>query len=397
MRRERLEKARQVFQNNDFGALLCLDPANIRYITSSRPANWTVAKPGLRYCMLFRDSPPILYEQGDNKYHTMRQCTWLGDENIKHSYGWIKGAAGPGVKQQVDKFYKEIKAQMEAHGVGKEKLAIDYLDHNIVGSFAEHKLAWTNGMQPMLEARAVKTKDELACLREAAAICDGAHQLISEWLKPGVRENEISAWARKYFFEHPGIEDMEDVICSSGPNTWPNIRAFSDRIIRPGDIVFVDLAGIQFMGYNTCYYRTFAVGKEPTKEQKAGYQQALKWLYDSIKAVKPGATTADVASKWPSAKEAWGYDEEDEAAANNWGHGLGLSQYDMPMFSRIFSLTSPVVLKPGMFFALETQQGKMFDWGVRIEEEILVTDTGYEIVTKFPVDGMTLCGVTRQV
>jgi Xaa-Pro aminopeptidase len=397
MRRERLEKAKGVFEKNDFGAVLCMDAANIRYVTSTKPANWTVSKPGLRYALLFKDGPPVLFEQGDIKYHTMRQCPWLGKENIRHGYSWIKGAAGAGVKNQVVKFTKSIMAEMEDRGVGGERLAIDFIDHNIVSSFAEHKLHWVDGMQPMLEARAVKTKDEIACLKEVAAICDGAHQQISEWLKPGVRENEISAWTRKYFFEHPGIENLEDVICSSGPNTWPNIRAFSDRIIRPGDIVFVDLAGVQFFGYNTCYYRTYCVGREPTKEQVAGYQQALKWLYDAIKAVKPGATTADVARKFPSAKELWGYEEEEEAAANLWGHGLGLAQYDIPMFSRIFSLDAPVTLKPGMFFALETQQGKMFEWGVRIEEEILVTEDGYEVVTKFPVEGITVCNAIRQV
>ncbi|MFC1916503.1 M24 family metallopeptidase, partial [Chloroflexota bacterium] len=331
------------------------------------------------------------------KYATRRMCPWLGDENIKHSYAWVKGAAGPGVKVQVDKFMRDIKAEMEAHGVGGERLAVDFIDHNMVAGFAEHGISWIDAMQPMLVARAIKTKDEIACLREIAAICDGAHYLISEWLKPGVRENEISAWTRKYFYEHPGVENIVDIICSSGPNTWPNVRAFSDRIILPGDMVFVDLAGIQFMGYNTCYYRTFCVGRDPTEEQRKGYQQALKWLYDGIKEIKPGATTADVASKWPSAKEAWGYEEEDVASANLWGHGLGLAQYDIPMISRNFSLEHPVELKPGMFFAAETQQGKMFEWGVRVEEEILVTENGNEVVTKFPIEGITVCACTRQV
>ena len=397
MRRERLEKARQVFEKKDIGALLCLDAPNVRYITSSKPANWTNSKPGLRYALLFRDAKPILYEQGDIKYTTRRLCPWLGDENVRHSYAWIKGAASGGVKQQVEKFTVDIMAEMEAHGVANECLAIDAIDHNIVSCFAEHKINWTDGMQPMFEVRAVKTKDEIACLREAAAICDGAMQQISEWLKPGVRENEISAWTRKYLFEHPGIEDLEDVICSSGPFTWPNIRTFSDRIIRPGDLVFVDLAGVSFMGYRTCYYRTFCAGGEPTKKQQNAYKEALKWLYDAINAIKPGATTADVAAKWPSAQEAWNYEEEEEAAANLWGHGLGLSQYDIPMFSRIYSLEYPVTLEPNMFFALETQQGKMFDWGVRIEEEVVVTEDGREVVTKFPVEGITVCGAVRQV
>ena len=91
------------------------------------------------------------------------------------------------------------------------------------------------------------------------------------------------------------MEDVEDVIVSSGPNTWPNWRNFSDRIIQPGDIVFMDLAALTWNGYKSCYYRTYCVGKEPSQEQKDTYETALKWLYDSIGAVKAGATTRDIA------------------------------------------------------------------------------------------------------
>ena len=121
----------------------------------------------------------------------------------------------------------------------------------------------------------------------------------------------------------PGMEDVEDVIVSSGPNTWPNWRNFSDRIIQPGDIVFMDLAALTWNGYKSCYYRTYCVGKEPTKEQKDTYATALEWLYDSIHAVKAGTTTREIAKKWPSAKEAWGYKEEDQAAGHRrHAHGL---------------------------------------------------------------------------
>jgi len=186
------------------------------------------------------------------------------------------------------------------------------------------------------------------------------------------------------------MEDVEDVIVSSGPNTWPNWRNFSDRIVQPGDIVFMDLAALTWNGYKSCYYRTYCAGKEPTREQKDIYATALKWLYDSIKAVKVGTTTREIASKWPSAKEAWGYAEEDQAAANLWGHGLGLAQYDQPVISRIWSLDHPIEIKEGMVFALETQHGKMYEWGVRIEEMLIVHKDRIEIISNFPVEQITV-------
>jgi Xaa-Pro dipeptidase len=137
-------------------------------------------------------------------------------------------------------------------------------------------------------------------------------------------------------------------------------------------------------------YRTYCIGGRPTDEQRRIYDEALKWLNDSIEAVRPGATTRDIASKWPSAKEVWGYEEEDQAAANLWGHGLGLAQYDMPVVSRIYSMDHPIEIKPGMSFALETQHGKMLEWGVRLEQMLLVTDRGTEVTTRFPIDEITI-------
>ena len=152
----------------------------------------------------------------------------------------------------------------------------------------------------------------------------------------------------------------------------------------------MDLASLTWNGYKSCYYRTYCVGKQPTQEQKDYYALALKWLYDSINATKPGVTTRDIALKWPSAKEAWGYEEEDQAAANLWGHGLGLAQYDQPVISRIWSLDHPLEIRPGMVFALETQHGKKYEWGVRIEEMLIVNDTGIEIISNFPVEQITV-------
>jgi Xaa-Pro aminopeptidase len=185
---------------------------------------------------------------------------------------------------------------------------------------------------------------------------------------------------------------VEDVIVSSGPNAWPNWRNFSDRIIRPGDLVIIDVAALTWNGFKSCVYRTFCVGGTPTDEMKQYYDLANVWLQDSIAAVKPGVTTRDIASKWPSAMDIWGYEDEDEAAANLWGHGLGLAQYDPPVISRIWSLDYPVEIQEGMVFALETQHGKVHEFGVRLEEMLVVTEDGHELLTSFPIDEITLAG-----
>ena len=182
----------------------------------------------------------------------------------------------------MNKFTNAILDEMKRHGVAGQKLGCDFIDINMINIFKEKKINWVDGMTPMMEARAVKNVDEQECFRIVGAIGDATHWECMKFLRPGITENQVTAHLMKYLYNIPGMEDVEDVIVSSGPNTWPNWRNFSDRIIQPGDIVFMDLAALTWNGYKSCYYRTYCVGKEPSKEQKDTYATALKWLYDSI-------------------------------------------------------------------------------------------------------------------
>ncbi|MFQ5878961.1 MAG: M24 family metallopeptidase [Dehalococcoidia bacterium] len=390
LRKYRLNRAREAMNQHGLGAILCMYDENIRYVTSTLTPNWNKLKPGLRYALLCQGAEPILFEQGDIGFQIQRHCPWIPRENVRYSYAWIKGAAGPASRAQVKRFTESIKSELQRYGVANEPLGVDFIDINMVNAFQEAAIRWTDGMTPLMQARAVKNQDELEAMRIVAAICDGCHWAIAHHMRPGMRENEVAAFAMQYLLSIPGVEDVEDVIVGSGPNSWPNWRNFSDRIIQPGDLVIIDLAAVTWNGYKSCHYRTYCVGKKPTQEQRDYYKVALDWLYDSINAVKVGATTREIASKWPSAQEAWGYQEEDQAAANLWGHGLGLAQYDMPVVSRIYSLDHPVEIQEGMSFALETQHGKPLQWGVRIEEMLVVTPTGVEITSQFPVEEITL-------
>ena len=390
LRTYRLESARARMKAHGLGAMLCMYDENVRYITSTITPGWCRLKPGLRYALLCGDAKPILFEQGDIGVQINRHCPWLPEENIRYSYAWIKGAAGPAAQEQVKKFTNAIIEEMKRHNVAGEKLGVDFIDVNMIGAFEAANITWQDGMSAMMEARAIKNVDEQECLRIVGAIGDAAHWRTMKFLEPGVTENQVTAHIMEYLYTFPGMEDVEDVIVSSGPNTWPNWRNFSDRIIKPGDITFMDLAALTWNGYKSCYYRTYCVGARPTQEMKDYYAIALEWLYDSIDAVKAGTSTREIAEKWPSAKDVWGYEEEDQAAANLWGHGLGLAQYDPPVISRIWSLDHPIEIKPGMVFALETQHGKPMEFGVRIEEMLIVHEHSTEIISNFPVKEITV-------
>lgn len=389
LREEKKQNALKSIRDSGLGAVLMMYEENVRYATSTHGPEWTKTIPGLRCALLLSTGDAVVYEQGDNKYHIIKHCPWLKPENVRYAYTWTKGAAGPANENQAKKLIQSVKKYMVDYGVSDLPLGVDFVDINMLKALKDLNVEWSDGLKPMLEARAVKTNDEVEALKIAATIADSAHYEVTQILRPGIRENEVVAHLMKYLFNIPGIEHIENLICVSGPNSWPNWRTFTDRFIRYKDLVLVDIV-LVWNGYYTCQYRTFCVGNQPTQEQKEAYAQAHKWLYDSADIIKPGITTKDIASKWPTAKELWGYEEEDEAAANLWGHGLGLSHYDLPVVSRIFSLDYPYPIKKNMVFALETQQGKMFEWGTRIEEEVLVTDTGHEILTRFPSEEITV-------
>ena len=388
----RLERARAAMKRHGLGALLLMFDENMRYVSSTLTPGWNRLKPGLRYVVLCEGRQPIVYEQGDIGKHLEVHNPWIPHENIRYSYSWIKGAAGPASQAQVAKFTQALLNDLEDAGVKDQPLGVDFIDLNMIQAFEKAGIQWTDGMTPMMEARSIKSPDEVKAMRMVGSICDVVHYNFRQFLRPGLTENEVAAFGFEQLYSIPGMEDVEDVIVSSGPNAWPNWRNFSDRIIRPGELVIIDLAALTWNGFKSCVYRTYCVGGTPTDEQKQYYDLANKWLQDSIAAVKPGATTADIASVWPSAKDIWGYEEEDEAAANLWGHGLGLAQYDMPVISRIWSLDHPQEIKPGMTFALETQHGKLHEFGVRLEEMLIVGGDGVELISTFPIDEITCTG-----
>jgi Xaa-Pro dipeptidase len=240
-----------------------------------------------------------------------------------------------------------------------------------------------DGQQVMLDARQLKSADEIALLATAAAMVDGVYQDITEALKPGVRENEIVALANKRLYEM-GSDDVESINAVSGERCNPHPHNFSDRMIRPGEQAFFDIMH-SFNGYRTCYYRTFSVGRS-SQAQRDAYQRAREWMDTAIEMIRPGVSTAQVARLWPTASDI-GLEDEKTAFGLQFGHGLGLALHERPIISRLTSLDAPMEIQQGMVFALETYCPAADGVSAaRIEEEVVVTASGVEIITKFPAE-----------
>jgi Xaa-Pro dipeptidase len=216
---------------------------------------------------------------------------------------------------------------------------------------------------------------------------DGAYHLVHEQLKPGVRESDLVANVTHYLFDL-GSEHVDNINAVSGERCSPHPHVFSDRIIRPGDQAFFDIIHT-FIGYKTCYYRTFVVGVG-TDAQRDAYKRAREWIDASIELMRPGVTTDQVASVWPKAQD-FGFPNEMTAFGLQFGHGLGLALHERPIISRVVSLDHPTEIKEGMVFALETYCPAADGYSAaRIEEEVVVTDKGHRVITLFPAEELPI-------
>jgi Xaa-Pro dipeptidase len=284
-----------------------------------------------------------------------------------------------------DLIYRELSER----GLASDPIGVDVPDMTTVLALQAKGLELADSQPVMLEARKLKTDDELALLDHAAGIVDAVYEEIYRLLRPGVRENEIVAAAMKMLFEL-GSEHVEAINAISGDRCNPHPHTFSDRLFRPGDQAFFDIIH-SFMGYRTCYYRTFNIGYA-TPPQLDAYKQCREWLDAAIDNVRPGVTTDKIAEVWPEA-QAMGMPDERAAFGLQFGHGLGVGLYEAPMISRLHSLDDPIELEVGMVFALETYcaatDGRS---AARIEEEVIVTPTGPQVITRFPAQELLVAG-----
>lgn len=412
LRAERLTRLKAQLDQSELGAVLAFDFANIRYMTATHIGTWAMDKL-IRFSLLTRNTDPISWDFGSAAKHHQLYNPWLGtttaemdaDPHAPHhgasrprlesgaraGISTLRGAFSPdaGIAEGVA---KKIKRELEKFGLQDEPLGVDVIELPILFALQQEGITVVDGQQVFLEARRIKTGDEIALLTQAASMVDAAYDELYEFLRPGVRENQAVALVAKKLYDL-GSEYVEGVNAISGERCSPHPHVYSDRLIRPGDPAFFDILH-SYNGYRTCYYRTFAIGSASIAQRDA-YTRAREYMDRAIALVKPGATTADIVAVWPTAQE-FGFSDEEAAFALQYGHGVGLSIWEKPIFSRLVSLDNPEVLEEGMVFALETYWPSKDGFGAaRIEEELVVTADGCEVITKFPAEELMIAGGQR--
>jgi Xaa-Pro aminopeptidase len=378
LRRERLARAKEHLHRSELGALLCFDMANIRYITATHIGTWAMDKLN-RFCLLPRGGEPIMWDFGSAARHHKLYNPWLGEERSRPGISTLRGS----VKGRAESVAAKIRAELEAHDLVGAPLGVDMIELPVLFALQAEGIEVVDGQALMQDVRKLKTVDEITLLNTACAMVDAAYDELYRAMRPGFRENDCVALVNRVLFEL-GSEHVEGVNAISGERCSPHPHVFTDRMLRPGDPAYFDILHA-YNGYRTCYYRTFAVGSASPALIDA-YARCRDILDQAIAAVRPGVTTAEVVEIFPRAEE-FGFPDEEAAFALQYGHGVGLSIWEKPIFSRLVSFDYPETIEEGMVFALETFWPSRDGWSAaRIEEQLVVTKDGCEVITRFPAE-----------
>jgi Xaa-Pro aminopeptidase len=374
MREQRFAKGRAALKKHGIAACLLMRPENVRYMTSTRAVNFIDQ---LRYSVAFAEHDPIIYELPPGAL--FGTCPWVKPENLRLAILWADEACGKAAtEERARKFASLIKQDLKEKGLEKERLGIDKLDEPGQWALREAGIETVDVMPALLEARATKTEDEIYCLMMAVAISEVGWYALYEALKPGVLGRELIAVANKAMYA-AGAEDVWGVL-GGARNTG---------IVQVGDVITIDFCRINYMGYNTCYYRNIIVGRKPNQKEMDMHKRSYERVYNVIEALKPGATTADAAKHWLPGKDR-GYPTEEYTWCEDLGHGIGLWLYEYPTINRLWSFDYPMVLEKGMTMAVEAMEFDREVGRTKLEEMVVIGDSGAEIMTKMPVKDMMI-------
>ncbi len=389
MRNYRLARTKEQMEKFGIGCLISWDAWDVRYVSGvyvTIPTRWVEGQ-----CVVLpRNGDPYVYATTCFSPYRMREeMPWLKNK-VWASLGIMGKMAEK--TSDVSPVVNAVAKIMAEHGLSKEAVGLDGCSSELLyaEAFREKGIKTIDAKQAMFQARKIKNQDEIECVRMACSNAEAAFADIVDAIRPGLKECELVGVGMKRLYAE-GADETQEFVCASGPRTNPLHIDYTDRQIRAGDLVIVDINGNSWHGYKSCYYRTFCCGKA-NAEQKEIYEENHAMIYAGMSAIKAGNTTLDICEKWPTDPTYWGYDKWEDVFGYAVGHGLGISLHEYPFISYPSSKASPVKLQEGMVLAVETWTGKKGGKdGVRLEEMVVVTKDGYDLLTTFPIGELIEC------
>jgi len=380
LRAARVARAAEFLRRSSADALLVWKDENVRYLTAMRAQIIAGKSSVLNGCLLLPDRPPILLCSGGDLSRVREGMPWIEELHaipIQEASGLIAGTVERTLKPLL------CEAGLEQGTLAIDQAPISMLRH-LAGALPGLEVA--DGDVIMLEARRVKFPEELAMMQEAAAIAEAVTETALRVIAPGVRECEVVAEAMHTLFRLGGeMAHVTTPFVSSGERMSPPTRLATDKLIREGDVVFIDI-GAAWNGYYADLGRATICGR-PSRPQQQVYTAVHAALLAGTAAMKVGNTNDDVADAVAEAAREHGL--ADHFISLFIGHGLGIGSNEPPYIGEALEGAETVVLERGMTFALEPLiwlPGIRGGGGVRLEDTIVVEDDGGHPLTRTAFD-----------
>ena len=381
-RRDRL-RAQMVERGVD--ACLLFDPVNVRYATGARNMQVFHQRNPSRYLFLPVEGPVVLFEFA-GAHHLATGLSTIDEVRPATTASYV--AAGPAIAAVEQRWAGEVGSllrQVVGHGAN---VGLERINHGASTALADAGFRIVDAQEPVERARAIKGPDELACISQSLRATERAVHAVRDAVRPGITENELWAELHRVVIAEGG-DYVETRLMTAGTRTNPWFQETGDFPIAADALVALDTDVVGCHGYYSDFSRTFHAGPgAPTAEQRRLYGLAHEQVHHNMGIIGPGVTFREYAER------AW--DIPDEFAAQRYylsAHGVGMTgEYPYLYHRHDFAASGyDGVIEPGMTLCVESYMGAEGGAeGVKLEEQVLVTETGVELLSDFPFEAALL-------
>lgn len=375
----RLQRFRDQMARDDVAALLLYDPCNIRYaFDCSNMQVWTMHNP-MRYALILNGGPAIMFEFKG----CLQQSEGLpGIDELRLAKIWMYMAMGDLAEQGLADWADEIADLVHQYGGGNTRIACDKLDGGGVHALEARGLSYVEGTRLTEHARSIKSPDEIELMRWTIRVCEAGMARIYEHSQPGATEREL--WAHLHFENaRSGGDWLETKLLTCGPRTNPWYQECSDRVCQAGEMIAFDTDMIGPYGYCADLSRSWTCGYTPMTDTQARlFDAALSQIDHNLGLIRGGLSYEEFNAKsWriPEAYQPYRY----SLAA----HGVGMADEwpVVPLHVDWQSGANPGGFEPGMVVCVESLIGEAGSESIKLETQVLVTETGCERLDSFPL------------
>ncbi len=383
LRRGRLARLQAMMKRHGLPVCLLYGTANIRYATGVDVMGVWTAGTFARYCVVPAEGAPVLFEY-KGSLHVSQKLV----RDVRPAFTWQFGGTESAAKAR--EWARSIRAVLQELGLEGEPLAVDRLDTIGFLALQAEGIRLVDSSPATVDAREVKTPEEIQLMILNGGIGDAMLAEFEAAIRPGIREYELLAVLSDALLRRHG-EFLFTRLVSSGTNTNPWLTEAHDKIVQPGDLVGVDTDANGYEGYVIDVSRTFLCGDTPTPAQREAYRVAYDAVTGMRAALRPGLSFAEFAARAPRLPEPYRAQRYPTMAhqAGLEDEGPGIPYVDDDRGPR--RILPDREIKPGMVLCLECYAGRSgAPFGVKLEDQVLVTEAGAELLCTYPYDAKLL-------